>query len=281
MIAQRISMVSGVAQVQVFGPQKYAVRVDLDPQQLAAAASASTRSRGRRRAPTSTCRPAILYGPEDDVHGAGQRPADGRGGVPAGRSSPTATASPCGSTRSAHVFDGVENDKTAAWYNGERAISLADLQAAGHQHGRRSRRRSSAAAADLPGAAAGRGQRSTSAAIAPSPIRESVDDVKFTLLLTVVLVVLVIFLFLRNVSATIIPSLALPALDRRHVRGDVPARLQPRQPVADGAHALGRLRRRRRDRDAREHRPAHGDGQGADARRRSTDRRRSRSRSSR
>ena len=41
-------------------------------------------------------------------------------------------------------------------------------------------------------------------------IRESVDDVKFTLLLTLALVVLVIFLFLRNVSATIIPSLALP-----------------------------------------------------------------------
>ena len=42
------------------------------------------------------------------------------------------------------------------------------------------------------------------------PILESVNDVKFTLLLTVGLVVLVIFLFLRNVSATLIPSLALP-----------------------------------------------------------------------
>src|SRR5439155_21747484 len=41
-------------------------------------------------------------------------------------------------------------------------------------------------------------------------IRESVNDVKFTLLLTVALVILVIFLFLRNISATIIPSLALP-----------------------------------------------------------------------
>ena len=69
-------------------------------------------------------------------------------------------------------------------------------------------------------------------------IRESVHDVKLTLLLTVVLVVLVIFLFLRNVSATIIPSLALPGVDRRDLRGDVSARLQPRQPVADGADAL-------------------------------------------
>ena len=55
-------------------------------------------------------------------------------------------------------------------------------------------------------------------------IRESVNDVKFTLLLTVALVVLVIFLFLRNVSATVIPSLALPHVDRRHVRRHVPAR---------------------------------------------------------
>ena len=70
-------------------------------------------------------------------------------------------------------------------------------------------------------------------------------------------------------------------LDRRHLRGDVPARLQPRQPVADGADALGRIRRRRRDRDAREHRAAHGDGQVARCRRRSTARRKSRSRSSR
>jgi HAE1 family hydrophobic/amphiphilic exporter-1 len=41
-------------------------------------------------------------------------------------------------------------------------------------------------------------------------IRESIDDVKFTLFLTVCLVILVIFLFLRHISATIIPSLALP-----------------------------------------------------------------------
>src|SRR5262249_41429207 len=41
-------------------------------------------------------------------------------------------------------------------------------------------------------------------------IRASVNDVKFTLMLTIALVVMVIFLFLRNISATIIPSLALP-----------------------------------------------------------------------
>ena len=56
-------------------------------------------------------------------------------------------------------------------------------------------------------------------------IRESVHDVKFTLLLTVCLVVMVIFLFLRNLSATLIPSLALPHVDHRHLCGHVPAGL--------------------------------------------------------
>ena len=69
-------------------------------------------------------------------------------------------------------------------------------------------------------------------------IRDSVDDVKFTLLLTLALVVLVIFLFLRNFSATHDPQPRAADVDHRHVRRHVPAGLQPRQPVADGAHAL-------------------------------------------
>ena len=56
MMAQRISMVDGVAQVQVFGSQKYAVRIELDPRELAAAASASTRSPPPSASRTSTCR---------------------------------------------------------------------------------------------------------------------------------------------------------------------------------------------------------------------------------
>ena len=77
------------------------------------------------------------------------------------------------------------------------------------------------------------------------------------------------------------PQPGAAGVDRRHLRGDVPARLQPRQPVADGADAVGRLRRRRRDRDAREHRPPHGDGQDADAGGATTARRKSPSPSSR
>ncbi len=69
-------------------------------------------------------------------------------------------------------------------------------------------------------------------------IQASVNDVEFELMLTIGLVVMVIFLFLRSLSATIIPSVAVPLVAGRHLRGDVPAGLQPRQPVADGADHL-------------------------------------------
>ncbi len=75
-------------------------------------------------------------------------------------------------------------------------------------------------------------------------------------MLTIALVVMVIFLFLRNLAGDGHPQRRRAAVARRHVRRDVPARLQPQQPDADGAHDLDRLRRRRRDRDDREHRRA-------------------------
>ncbi len=84
-------------------------------------------------------------------------------------------------------------------------------------------------------------------------IRASVSDVQFELMLTIGLVVLVIFLFLRNLSATIIPSVAVPLSLVGTFRRDVPARLQPEQSVADGADHFHRLRGGRRDRDDREH----------------------------
>jgi len=72
-------------------------------------------------------------------------------------------------------------------------------------------------------------------------IRSSVADVQLSLILSVALVTLVVFLFLRSARATAIPRCGA-ALAHRHVRAHVPARLQPRQPLADGAHHLHRLR---------------------------------------
>ena len=78
-MAQRISTVPGVAQVQVYGSQKYAVRVQLDPR--AARQPRHRHRRGRRRRaqrPTSTCRPGRSTGRAPVVHRRGQRPAHRR-----------------------------------------------------------------------------------------------------------------------------------------------------------------------------------------------------------
>ena len=109
----------------------------------------------------------------------------------------------------AHVYDGVENDKTASWIGDTRAIYLSIQR----QPGTNTVEVVDAIKELLP-----RLQEQLPASVnvairsdRSKSIRESVHDVKFTLVLTVALVVLVIFLFLRNLSATLIPSLALPA----------------------------------------------------------------------
>jgi hydrophobic/amphiphilic exporter-1 (mainly G- bacteria), HAE1 family len=207
-IAQRISMVNGVAQVNIFGAARYAVRVDVDPRQLAAHGLgidevATAISNANVNLPTGT-----MYGSDKTmvVQANGQL-------MKAIAYSPTIIAyrngNPVRLGDVAHVYDGVENDKSMAWYQGERTIYLAIQKQPGTNV---------VAVCDavkqllptfreqLPASVSldVRTDRSIS-------IRESVHDVKFTLVLTICLVVLVIFLFLRNISATIIPSLALPA----------------------------------------------------------------------
>ena len=195
--------------MNVFGAQKYAVRVDLDPTQLAArqigidqVAQAIAGANVNR--PTGT-----LYGPTRNYVVADERTAD----IAAEQFRPIVVAyrngSPVRLEEVAHVYDGVENPRNASWYNGKPAIYLG-IQRQPGTNTVEVVDRVKALLPETPGAAARprsqlaiRSDRSVS-------IRESVHDVKFTLLLTVVLVVLVIFLFLRNLSATIIPSLALP-----------------------------------------------------------------------
>ena len=139
----------------------------------------------------------------------------------------------------ARVLDSVENDQTAAWYfrggQEQRSIILAVLR----QPGTNTVEVSRAVKALLPLI-----QRQLPAAATlkllydrSTSIRESVDDVQFTLLLTLALVVLVIFLFLRNAAATVIPSLALPVSIVGTFALMYVARLLARQPLADGAHA--------------------------------------------
>jgi hydrophobic/amphiphilic exporter-1 (mainly G- bacteria), HAE1 family len=207
LMAQRLSMVSGVAQVDIFGAQKYAVRIDVDPTQLASrqigidqVAQAVAASNVNR--PTGT-----LFGPDRNfvIETSGQL-------LEAEAYKPIVVAyrngSPVRLDEVAHVYDGVENERSASWYNGVRTIYLAIRRQPGTNTVEvvdRIKEILPQLEAQLPASVklAIRSDRSV-------PIRESVEDVKFTLVLTVCLVVMVIFLFLRNLSATIIPSLALP-----------------------------------------------------------------------
>jgi HAE1 family hydrophobic/amphiphilic exporter-1 len=207
-VAQRISMVSGVAQVQVYGAQKYAVRVRLNPLALASRKIGIDEvtdaiENGNVELPTGT-----LQGSHKafTVNATGQlyNAAAYRPLIVAYRN-----GSPVRLEEIGNVIDSVENDKVAGWYNNRRAVVLAIQRQPGTN---------TVAVVDsirnLLDSVRSQIPASVNLDILfdrSVSIRESVNDVKFTLLLAVGLVVMVIFLFLRNASATIIPSLALPA----------------------------------------------------------------------
>jgi len=206
-VAQRISMVTGVAQVQVFGAQKYAVRTQLDPRKMAIHQIgiddvATAIQNANVNLPTGT-----LFGHSTayTVQATGQllNAAQYRPMIVAYRN-----GSPVRLNEVGAVYDSVENDKTASWYNGDRSIVLPILR----QPGTNTVEVVDSIKQLLP---TFRAQMPKSVNLdilydRSVSIRNSVNDVKFTLGLTIALVVMVIFLFLRNVSATIIPSLALP-----------------------------------------------------------------------
>ena len=211
MMAQRISTVSGVAQVQIYGAQKYAVRVQLDPRALAYRgigideASASVAS-ANVNIPTGT-----LWGPNTayTVMATGQLTEAAQYGplVIAYRNGSPVRVKDVG-----RAIDGTENDKTAAWYIDKSGAPRGIVLAIQKQPGTNTVEVVSAIRKLLPqfeSALPGSAKLNILFDRSQS-IRESVADVKFTLWLTLALVVLVIFLFLRNLSATVIPSLALP-----------------------------------------------------------------------
>ena len=207
LMAQRISMINGVAQVQIFGEQKFAVRVQLDPKALASRGLginevAEAVKKENVNLPTGT-----LYGAHQafTVQATGQlttaeayRPliVAYRGGQPVRLSD------------MGRVINSVSNDKIASWYKTSRAIVLAIQR----QPGTNTIEVVDSINKLLPTI---RNQIPASVQIVTlydrsATIRESVNDVQFTLLLALGLVIMVIFLFLRNFSATVIPSLALP-----------------------------------------------------------------------
>jgi HAE1 family hydrophobic/amphiphilic exporter-1 len=207
LIAQRMSMVKGVAQVSVYGAQTYAVRVQVDPDALASRGIGIDEvqqaiAQGNVNLPTGT-----LDGQHQSftVEASGQllRAADYRPLIVAYRNGQPVRLQELGRVR-----DSVADDKAAAWFNGTRALILAVQRQPGENTVRvvdDIRALLPTLRAQLPAAV-----NSVIMFDRSQSIRESVHDVQFTLLLTVGLVVMVIFLFLRNLSATLIPSLALP-----------------------------------------------------------------------
>jgi HAE1 family hydrophobic/amphiphilic exporter-1 len=206
-LAQRISTINGVAQVQVFGSQKYAVRIQLDPNALATRGIALTDveqavGNANVNLPTGT-----LYGREraTSIMATGQL-TNAKAYAP--MIVTYRNGAPVRLGELGRVFDSVQNDKVAAWYNGTRGVVLAVQR----QPGTNTIEVVDAIRRILP---------SFQAQLPPSiklsilydrsqSIRASVRDVQITLLVALALVVGVIFVFLRSASATFIPSLALP-----------------------------------------------------------------------
>ncbi len=207
MLAQQISQLSGVAQVLVFGVQRFAVRVQVDPVAAAARNISFDDVRTVIAKANSNTPVGTLSGPDRNVtllaSGAMRHASDYKDVVAAWRN-----GVPIKLEEIARVIDSVENDKIASWFNNQRAIVLA-IQ-----------RQPDANTVDVIDSVRAKLPQFR-AQVPPSismetlldrsiSIRQAVLDVQETLLIAFVLVILVIFLFLRSASATIIPALAVP-----------------------------------------------------------------------
>jgi HAE1 family hydrophobic/amphiphilic exporter-1 len=206
-LAERISMVNGVAEVLVFGSQKFAVRARLDPNVLASTGIGIDEVATAIRQGNITLPTGSLSGAHEafTIDAGGQLTnADAfRSLIVTYRNGSPVRLGELGT-----VINSVENDKVASWLNGAPAIVLAIQR----QPGTNTVEVVDGIRSILPLV-----RNELPAAInveilydRSQSIRSSVSDVEFTLLLAVLLVILVIFLFLRNLSATLIPSLSLP-----------------------------------------------------------------------
>jgi HAE1 family hydrophobic/amphiphilic exporter-1 len=207
LIGQRLSTVSGVAQVDVFGAQKFAVRVKVDPRELAARGIGfDDVENAVREANSNEATGELDAGPKSrtiKTTGRLERAQDFRDVIVAYRD-----GFPVRLKQIASVINSVEDDKNLGWYNQSRGIVLGILRQPGANTVQvidRIRELLPTFKAQLPG-----GVKLDILYDRSISIRESLHDVQFTLVLAVALVVLVIFIFLRNVRATLIPSAAIP-----------------------------------------------------------------------
>jgi HAE1 family hydrophobic/amphiphilic exporter-1 len=207
LLARRISTLTGVSRVQVYGAQKYAVRVQVDPEKMAAYGVGiddvqRAIAEGNTNLPAGRVEGAnqafTLKSNGQLLDAAAYRPliVAYRGGVPVRLD------------QVGNAIDDVENNKSASWFNGTRGIILAIQKQPGTntmEVAARIRDLMPELQRAVPPAV-----KLVTAYDASGQIGRQIDDVKFTLVLTIGLVVMVIFVFLRNVSATIIPGVAVP-----------------------------------------------------------------------
>ncbi len=207
-VAQRFSTVNGVAQVQVFGSQKYAVRLYVDPNALA------KRGLGLD-AVVSAIQGANSNLPSGSLQGKARTftvRSDGK----LGRASDFdrlviayKDGMPVRFADIGRAEDGVENEKVRSWHNGERSLFLAIYRQPGSNTVEvvtKLREMLPEIQRDMPPGA------TLSVLVDRSEfIRDSIHEVNFTLVLSIVLVVGVILVFLRNVRATLVTALILPA----------------------------------------------------------------------
>jgi HAE1 family hydrophobic/amphiphilic exporter-1 len=207
LLARRFSVINGVSSVQIYGGQKYAVRVQVDPQKLAAFGVGiddvqHAIQQGNTNLPGGRVEGAAqaftLKSNGQLLNAAAYRPliVAYRNGVPVRLD------------QVGQAIDDVENNKTAGWYNGQPSIILAIQK----QPGTNTVEVAANIRALIPDL-----RRSIPPSItletafdASLQVEDQINDVKLTLVATICLVVMVIFIFLRNLSATIIPGIAVP-----------------------------------------------------------------------
>jgi len=216
LLAQRISTVDGVSQVQVFGAQKYALRVRLDPHLLASRGITLAEVQAALSAHNVNQPTGLLDGYRQSVQilASGQlaNASEFTNLVVAYRN-----GAPVRLGELAQVIDGVQDARVANWYaerdragslNVARSIVLAVQKQPGVNTVEvvgRVRALLPIFMRQMPESVSLSVLRDNSEAV-----RDSVHDVQFTLMLSIALVILVIFIFLRSVWATVIPSVAIP-----------------------------------------------------------------------
>ncbi len=256
-LVQQISQIPGVAQVLIGGQQTPSIRIQLDPAKLVA-----------KNLSLEEVRPALTAATTDDPKGTIY---SGARAFTIYANDQITRAEKWNDVIVAYRNDGAlrvrdigravagpQDTTQAGWADGKRAVFLVIFK----QPGANVIDTVDKILAELPRIKASMPPSIDVAVLSDrtQTIRAAVDDVRDTLLLTIALVVAVIFVFLRSVWATLIPSVTVPLALLGAFALMWVGRLHARQPFADGADDLGRLRRRRRHRDARKHHALHRGG---------------------